>query len=71
MKTAVNKATVDTAKETKINNNHKSRNEFCFQSILKYKIQQKNRKCLEVCCKKVVLKNSHNSHESTCAGVSF
>ena len=31
MKTAVNKATVDTAKETKINNNHKSRNEFCFK----------------------------------------
>ena len=28
----VNKATAkDTAKETKINNNHKSRNEFCFK----------------------------------------
>ena len=27
----VNKATVDNAKETKINNNHKSRNEFCFK----------------------------------------
>ena len=27
----VNKATVDTADETKINNNHKSRNEFCFK----------------------------------------
>ena len=26
-----NKATVDTAKETKIDNNHKSRNEFCFK----------------------------------------
>ena len=31
MKTPVNKATVDTAEETKINNNHKSRNEFCFK----------------------------------------
>ena len=31
MKTPGNKATVDTAKETKINNNHKSRNEFCFK----------------------------------------
>ena len=31
METAVNKATVDTAKETKINNNHKSRNEICFK----------------------------------------
>ena len=30
-KTPVNKATVDNAKETKINNNHKSRNEFCFK----------------------------------------
>ena len=28
---AVNKATVDTAKETKINNNHKIRNEICFK----------------------------------------
>ena len=27
----VNKAIVDNAKETKINNNHKSRNEFCFK----------------------------------------
>ena len=31
VKTPANKATVDTAKETKINNNHKSRNEFCFK----------------------------------------
>ena len=31
METAVNKATVDTAKETKINNNYKSRNEICFK----------------------------------------
>ena len=31
MKTPVNKATVDTAKEMKINNNHKSRNQFCFK----------------------------------------
>ena len=27
----VNKATADIAKETKINNNHKSKNEFCFK----------------------------------------
>ena len=27
----VNKATVDTAEETKMNNNHKNRNEFCFK----------------------------------------
>ena len=27
----VNKATVDTAEETKINNNRKNRNEFCFK----------------------------------------
>ena len=27
----VNKAIVDTAEETKINNNHKNRNEFCFK----------------------------------------
>ena len=26
-----NKATVDTAKDTNINNNHQSRNEFCFK----------------------------------------
>ena len=31
MKTSINKETVDTAKETKINNNHKSRNELCFK----------------------------------------
>ena len=31
MKTPVNKATEDTAKESKINNNHKGRNEFCFK----------------------------------------
>ena len=31
MKTPVNKATVDTAGETKINSNHKSKNEFCFK----------------------------------------
>ena len=31
VKTSINKATVDTAKETKINNNHKSRNELCFK----------------------------------------
>ena len=31
MKTEVNKATVDTAKETKINHNHKGRNEICFK----------------------------------------
>ena len=30
-KTPVNKATVDNAKETKININHKIRNEFCFK----------------------------------------
>ena len=27
----INKATVDTAKEMKINNNHSSRNKFCFK----------------------------------------
>ena len=31
MKIPVNKATVDTAEETKINNNHQCRNEFCFK----------------------------------------
>ena len=31
MKTPVNKATVDTAKEIKFNNNHKNGNEFCFK----------------------------------------
>ena len=31
VKTPVNKAIVDNAKETKINNNYKSRNEFCFK----------------------------------------
>ena len=30
-KTPVNQATVDNSKETEINNNHKSRNEFCFK----------------------------------------
>ena len=31
MKTLVNKATMNTAKETKISNNHKRRNEFRFK----------------------------------------
>ena len=31
MKAPENKAAVNNAKETKINNNHKSRNEFCFK----------------------------------------
>ena len=31
MKTPVNNAAVDTANETNINNNHKSRNELCFK----------------------------------------
>ena len=31
MKAPENKATADNSKETKINNNHKARNEFCFK----------------------------------------
>ena len=31
VKMPLNKATVDTADETKINNNYKSRNKFCFK----------------------------------------
>ena len=31
MKMPENKATVDTAKDTKIDNNHQTRNEFCFK----------------------------------------
>ena len=31
-----NKGTVDTIKEMKINNNHKSRNEFCFKKKTLY-----------------------------------
>ena len=43
MKTQVNKATVDTAKETKINNNHLlSRKEFCFNPLSANPTKQSN-----------------------------
>ena len=42
----VNKTTVDTSKEAKINNNHKSRNEFCF----KKKILHNEKKIVIVLC---------------------